>query len=483
MKKIFLTITILMVLLSSCERIDYNDINQNPYSPTEDNIDAMLLGGMLSYSQLGNRAGYSVASLYAQYQAQFAYSNEQLYNQFPGEWKTNYVDILSNLKVVANTTEDLRGSTVNMNAIAELMSVLVWKRVTDTFGDVPYFEALQGGNNITPAYTTQRDIYIDLISRVKDARDMIDSTQFVPNANTDIFYAGDMAKWGKFANSLLLSLTIQLSNTDLASMAQTEFNNALNNGYGVMESNDEVFTPDLGGGNQNPISTQRSADYNLSKELTDALNGYNGPWGAGFNDPKNVTSTAGNTPDYRLAKYSSSNMNDGIPYGFQSYPGGGADMNNTLDSEGSDYTLFSAAYTWLNRAEGALIYASDDDSNTMLTNAIVTSYDQHGLQASDGEARATLRITNVTGEVTLAQVIGEEKWFALFPDGFSAWTEYRRTGYPMLHAAPEATNGGIIPHRMIYPIGEASSNPDGYSQGVQGLTPADDKNTSKIWWE
>ncbi|HIP58698.1 MAG TPA: SusD/RagB family nutrient-binding outer membrane lipoprotein, partial [Archaeoglobus profundus] len=361
MKKIFLTITILMVLLSSCERIDYNDINQNPYSPTEDNIDAMLLGGMLSYSQLGYRAGYSVASLYAQYQAQFAYSNEQLYNQFPGEWRTNYVDILSNLKVVANTTEDLRGSTVNMNAIAELMSVLVWKRVTDTFGDVPYFEALQGGNNITPAYTTQRDIYIDLISRVKDARDMIDSTQFVPNANTDIFYAGDMAKWGKFANSLLLSLTIQLSNTDLAPMAQTEFNNALNNIYGVMESNDDnmVFTPDLGGGNQNPISTQRSADYNLSKELTDSLTGVNGSWGPEYGDCKNVTSTAGNDPDSRLYRYCNpDNTTVGIPYGFASYSGGGADMNNTLDSEGSDYTLFNAAYTWLNRAEGALIYAS-----------------------------------------------------------------------------------------------------------------------------
>jgi len=389
------------------------------------------------------------------------------------------------LKVVANTTEDLRGSTVNINAIAELMSVLVWKRVTDTFGDVPYFEALQGGNNITPAYTTQRDIYIDLISRVKDARDMIDDTKFTPNANVDIFYGGDMDKWGKFANSLLLSLTIQLSNTDVASMAQTEFNNALNNSYGVMENNDDnmVFTPDLGGGNQNPISTQRSADYNLSKELTDALNGNPGPWGPGEFDPKNVTSTAGNSPDYRLAKYSSANMTDGVPYGFQNYSGGGADMNDTLDGEGADYTLFSAAYTYLNRAEGALIYASGENSDDMLRNAIVTSFTQHGLPDTLANNKADERIADATGTVTKAQVIGEEKWFALFPDGFSAWTEYRRTGYPMLHPAPKSTNGGVIPHRMLYPSGEASSNPSGYSQGVQGLTPADDKNTSKIWWE
>jgi hypothetical protein len=36
---------------------------------------------------------------------------------------------------------------------------------------------------------------------------------------------------------------------------------------------------------------------------------------------------------------------------------------------------------------------------------------------------------------------------------------------------------------MLYPVNAQSVNPNGWAQGVQGLVPADDANTSKIWWE
>jgi len=487
MKKIFLTLTIFSIVISSCDRIDYGDINQNPYSPTESNIDAQMRASMISFATFGFRAGYSVPSLYAQYQSQYSYSNEQVYNQFTGSWSRYYVNCLNNLKEISNTTQDVRGDTANMRAIAELTSVLIWKRITDTFGDVPYAEALQGSANLTPAYSSQKDIYTDLIARTKAARDMIDTSAFTPDADTDIFYGGDMSKWGKFANSLLLSLTIQLTNTSMAGMAKTEFMSALSNSYGVMQSpaDDLVFVPDVTGNNQNPISTQRPADYNLSKELTDALNGKAGPWGPNMTDPKNVTSTAGNTPDKRLTVYSDSRYGDGLPYGYTNYGSSMASMNDNLDSEGAPFTLFSAAYTWLNRAEASLpsVYNTGESTNTMFANGVIVSFLKSGLSVADGSSKATERLGDVAGSVTMAQVIGEEKWFALFPDGNAAWAEQRRTGYPMLQPAPQATNGGVIPHRMLYPIGESSSNSNGYSQGVAALMPADDKNTSKIWWE
>ena len=484
MKKIFITLTVFALVLSSCERVDFGDANQDPYAPTANNIDAMMRGALAAYAEQGidSRAGYSVATLYAQYQSQTVYTNEQNYSHFQGDWETNYVSVLNNLKAIANTTTDVRGNTANMQAIAELVSVLSWKRLTDTFGDVPYTEALQGGQNFTPAYTSQEAIYTDLIARTKAARDMMDPAAFTPNADTDIYYGGDMDKWGKFANSFILALTIQLSNTSLAGMAQTEFQAALADSHGLLESasDDLKFTPDLAGGMVNPISKQRAADYNLSKELTATLLGQPA-WGPLYGDDKNPTSTVGNSADARIAAFADA-VGDGLPYGYTNNTATGVSMSDTYDQAGSSFTLFSAAYTWLNRAEGALIYASGENANTMLTNGIVESFTAAGMGAF-GAAKATERIADVAGAVTLAQVIAEEKWLALFPDGFAAWAEQRRTGFPALHAATDAVNGGVIPHRMLYPSGEAVANPNGWAQGVSTLTPADDKNTSTIWWE
>jgi len=489
MKKLFNFITIIALVgltLSSCSRIDFGDINRDETVPVNADIDALMRGAMSNFATNGGRVYYSNASLYAQYQSQTTYTQEQRYVQYQGSWYSYYIRQLNGLKVIANTTEDVRGATDNMRAIAELMSVFIYKRITDTFGDVPYYDALQTVDDLTPSYTPQRDIYKDLISRAKAARDLLNPDAFTPDAATDIYYGGDIYKWGKFANSLIMALSIQLSNTDLAGEAEAAFNEALNNSYGVIEENADnmVFVPDVAGGLDNPISRSRAADFNVTKELTDALKGNPGPWGAGMEDPKNVTSN--HTYDQRVEAYTSSG-GDGLPFGYTSYTYTADSMNDTYDSPSSPFTLFSAAYTWLNRAEGALIYNSGEDKEEMLTEGIKRSYEAAGLDTAAGEAYAAARVADANDPAVApgewAQVIGEEKWFALFPDGYAAWAEQRRTGWPALQPAPHAVNGGVIPHRMLYPDNSKNVNPEGWAQGVQGLSPAEDLNTSKIWWE
>ena len=485
MKKLIYIAALVVLTLSSCKRIDFGDINQNPYGAHEGNIDALMRGAMSNFATNGGRVYYSNASLYAQYQSQTTYTQEQRYMHYQGSWYSYYVNQLANLKEITNAT-DVRGPIDNMKAISELMSVLITKRITDTYGDIPYFDALNGADLTTPNYDPQKEIYLDLLKRAKDARDLLNPNAFTPDANTDIFYGGDIDKWGKFANSLIMALAIQMSETSESTTAQAAFNEALNNSYGVIEDNADnmVFTPDPAGGTKNPISRSRAGDFNVSKELTDALMGNPGPWGAGLTDPKNVTSN--HTYDLRVEKYTE-NGSDGLPYGYASYPSAADSMNDTFDSEDSPFTLFSAAYTWLNRAEGALIYGTGEDAATMLTNGIVRSYTAVGLTTADANTYATVRVADA-GDATIApggmaQVIGEEKWFALFPDGFAAWAEQRRTGYPNLQPAPDAVNGGVIPHRMLYPLNSKNINPNGWAQGVQGLLPQEDLNTSKIWWE
>ena len=499
MKKLIYIVALVALSFSSCDRIDFGDINRDPSVPEKGNIDALMRGAMVSYGSIGERNYYSNPTLYAQYQAQTAYTQEQLYAHYVGSWYKYYTEELGNLKEVTKIDEDVRGSTDNMKAIAELTSVLITKRITDTFGDIPYFDALNDAENVTPSYDKQKDIYLDLILRAKNARDLLNDNAFRPDAATDIYYGGDINKWRKFANSLILALSIQLSKTDAAPLAEAAFNEALTNAYGVIEENDEnlVFTPDVTGGGVNPISRSRAADYSVTKELTDALKGNPGPWESDINGKKNPTTN--HTLDQRVFVYTLNQ--DGLPYGYKEYSnynGTGQNMTDIFDQEDSPFTLFSAAYTWLNRAEGALIYNTGENVANMLTEGIKRSYTQYydfftanNISNSQvdtwAQDHATTRIADANDPAIapdgMAQVIGEEKWFALFPDGFAAWAEQRRTGFPKLHPAPDATNGGVIPHRYLYPDNSRNVNPTGWEKGVQGLTPQEDKNTSKIWWE
>jgi len=500
MKKILILLTIVALGFSSCKRIDFGDINRDPSTPTQGDIDGLMRGAMVSFTTGAGRVYYSNATLYAQYQSQTIYTQEQRYVQYKGSFYSYYVNQLAPLNEVYNTMVDpkLRGDTDNMRAIAKLMSILIMKRVTDTYGDVPYFDALQGFGNLTPGYTSQKDIYLDLLAQAKAARDLLNSSAFTPDADTDIFYGGDIAKWGKFANSLILALSLQLSNTSEAATAKAAYQEALGNSYGLMESyeDDMVFRPDPRGKVFNPISSSRPGDFKITKEFVDAMKGnLPGVWGSGITDAKNITSN--HTYDKRIEAIADDATADGLAFGYQHYPKAirkaATAMTSKLNSENAPFVIFSAAYTWFNRAEGVITsgWNTSDTFDNALTNGIIESYKRFYDSYSPSDQTtavnyatttyAPARVADAAGKQ--AQVLGEEKWFALFPDGFAAWAEQRRTGWPALHPAPDAVNGGVIPHRMLYPDNERNVNPNGWAQGVQGLLPAEDLNTSKIWWE
>jgi hypothetical protein len=103
------------------------------------------------------------------------------------------------------------------------------------------------------------------------------------------------------------------------------------------------------------------------------------------------------------------------------------------------------------------------------------------LELGDGANYALARVADA-GSVGELQVIGEEKWVALYPLGYDSWSEWRRTEFPVLQPAPDAINSGDIPRRYNYPSDETTLNSSNYQAGVSGLSPATDNNTSRVWW-
>src|SRR5690606_26529361 len=78
--------------------------------------------------------------------------------------------------------------------------------------------------------------------------------------------------------------------------------------------------------------------------------------------------------------------------------------------------------------------------------------------------------------------IGVQNWLGLFGQGFEAWTEWRRTGYPSLSPAIDPINIESIPTRYPYATNEQTLNNASYSAAVSDLDGGD-RLTSKVWWD
>lgn len=493
----YLLLTVFLVnTFIACENVDFGDINDNKNGSEEPATSGLLSGSIMTYATFTNRTGVTIPTLLVQYQAQVTYTDEMLYAETPYSWTTYYTALVGLSKIIEITSDPaqvtpeviLQGDPANQQGVATIMRAVIMKRVTDVYGEAPFKEAFKGLGDITPAYDTQEEIYKTLITQVKAARDMIDPTK--PAAKGDILYNGNSAQWKKFANSLLMQLSLQLSKRYPAAngYAATEFNAALSHADGpIVNIADEAWFKyqDLAGF-RNPWFANRTADYFLSREFTDALKGNN--------TANNRTSN--HTFDNRLRVYARSITNNGVPYGFRSGSGSGAAQMNRVYywNATSPLPLMTASYTFLNRAEAAARGWTSENALDMLQTGIVKSYEtlqNHTVvnaapltNLTDGTAYAAARVADAaTVPGGVLQIIGEEKWVSLYGQAFDAWAEWRRTGYPNLLPATDFLNNGQIPRRFLYPREEPSLNGANYTAAVGRLQPGEDDNAARVWWD
>src|SRR5690606_35078576 len=139
-------------------------------------------------------------------------------------WNNVYMDVLINLdqsaKVIGETppTDPIVAS--NQLAIIEIMKVYTFAKLVESFGDIPYSQALDY-NNISPSYDKDEEIYADLIARLTSTLATLDVSQ--GSWTQDLLYDGDVAAWKKFGASLLLQMGIRIADVDatLANQAVT----------------------------------------------------------------------------------------------------------------------------------------------------------------------------------------------------------------------------------------------------------------------
>lgn len=454
-----LAVTALVV--TSCNKIkDFGTTNVNPQEITTLSTSAVLSNAEVGLAGWANSAR---AGMYCQYFSEAEYPSTSRYSIPQLSFGGNYSGTLLNLKTIID-----KSANPNEVAVARILSQYTYWNMTDLWGDIPYSQAMKGAS-VIPAYDKQEDIYKGMIAELKAAITGFTAAQ---GLNGDLIYSGNIANWAKFANSMRAMMALRLSKKypGATEYAATEFKAAIADGVITANSeNCQLAYP--GGSFRNPyFETNLTArDLGESKTIADALIGLG---------------------DARQTAFGSSNT--GVPYGWsegnintwrEANPGWSRIFSPAYRTETYPTCIMNAAELYLARAEAADRGWTTESTSAMFQAGVNASFARWGLAAP--AATYFSQTPNVLGAAgTNLKPIATQRWFATFPNGIQGWSEWRRTGFPVLAPAvsPLSTTHSQIPSRYTYFTDEYSLNPTGVAAAVARIPGGADVQEAKVWW-
>jgi hypothetical protein len=159
----------------------------------------------------------------------------------------------------------------------------------------------------------------------------------------------------------------------------------------------------------------------------------------------------GGATESQTAGNANETSNVGVPYGHErafidSWTGSHANwarvLRGDLRKENGKVNVITAAEVLLARAEAADRGWTSENAATLLQNGVNTSFEQWGIAAPAASyfAQADVAFTAPTGTGANLKQIALQRYIATYPNGLQGWSEWRRTGFPVLTPAPDALN-------------------------------------------
>lgn len=251
----------LVLTAASCS--DFGDVNVNPESLNSGNVNYSMVFSNAQHQLLGSDwDGWRNQCIYAEqwmqhtnsigwwwsYNTGYAFSD----GYSSAYWDGIYSGGRGAVRDVT-TVRDLWKDDAEHVAdyqLARITRVLVMSRLTDTYGDLPYFEAGNPGISGYPKYDAQKDVYMDMLKELDEAHEALKGQSKAPMGKQDLYYEGDCAKWRSFASSLMLRLAMRLANVDEAT-AKTYVAKAVANGDLILNYADNCKLNHEGGATTN----------------------------------------------------------------------------------------------------------------------------------------------------------------------------------------------------------------------------------------
>ena len=476
MKNRLLILIPLLSLFASCTD-DITGLNTDTKRPTYTEANYLFTNAehAMVDQVTSTSVNFNVFRLLAQQWTEVQYPQESQYDltgrTIPDtHWTTYYRDVLRDFKEAKSILVDQQAGATpedlavinNKIAIIDILTAYSYGILVDTFGDVPYTEALDIVAFPQPKYDDAQTIYKDLIAKLTTASNALD-TDADSFGDADLIYHGDAASWARFANSLRLRMAINMDDVDHA-YATTEAAAAIADGLISSSAQGTYMTYAATQPNANPLYVDLVAsgrfDFLPADTFVNRLNALNDP-----RRPKFFTEFNG---AYKGGVYGALNVYDNYSH-----------LTPTIQDPTYPGVLFTYSEVQFLLAEAVERGLTTGSASTYYNAGITASMQDWGVASADISAYL---LTVPYDSATWKQKIGEQSWIALYNRGFEAWTNYRRLDYPALQV-PEITYGDIteVPKRYSYPNREQTLNAASLEAAVAKL--GNNAITTKIFWD
>lgn len=292
MKRYYIIIILLLLFSTACED-DFYGLNEDIKNPAAVPGESLFTSAQKSLvdQMVSTNVNYNPTRYLSQYWTATTYTDEPNYDfitrNIPEQhWSELYRKTLKNLdeatKVLAATQVPAVEAVAQQNKIriAEIHKIYAFSVLVETFGNIPYSEALDI-NILLPKFDDALTIYQDLLTRLDAAINALDD-KAGSYSNGDNIYFGDVAAWKRFGNSLKLRMGLTLADLPAtAQLAKSTVESAVAGGVFTSNADNATMHYLTSPPNTNPLYIDLVAsgrkDFVAANTIVDAMNALNDP--------------------------------------------------------------------------------------------------------------------------------------------------------------------------------------------------------------
>lgn len=469
------------LFLSSCKKHEYYQTNpNNPSTGTP----ALLLTNILTST-------FNVSPLSSSYSDRHLTFFERVNTNVNYGWAQAGFGSYDLLRQVKDMDEKAQASgEQNYRGLAKFFRAVYFLQLTETFGDVPYSEAMKALENVpAPKYDLQKDVFKGILTELDEANSLLDPAKGFMSG--DIIYGSvastQVVKWKKLVNAFTLRVLVHLSKkeSDADLNIKARFQNIIANPakYPLMTSNadnGQITYNTSATNNAYPTFQSLSLQTSVAMEkgFVDILKS--------LNDPRlfQMAEPVSGQPSNVISSYAG--VNAGLSVSAQQSASGAASKvkSRYWNSAVNEPMIFlgyaeqefliaeAIARNWISGAGTAQQHYS---------NGIVASMQFYGISGAPVTAYLAQSSVMFDPANAISHII-TQKYIALFMNsGWEAFFEQRRTGVPVFNVGPGTLNSGLVPKRWLYPQNEFSLNAENVKAAVQRQYGGTDNINGMMW--
>lgn len=467
MKKIFISVVVAALTMTSCER-DISALNENPKSA---NIFDPNYG--ISGAEIGIVNAMATPSVntnnfrfFTQQMTETQYVDEARYNLLKRNvadrfWALMYSQI-NKAELSKNRLTEIGDTNKTKMASLEALQIYAFSVLVDTYGDVPYSKAIDIENNPNPAYDDALSIYKDLLKRI-DAVNA--SLQGAPTGfTTDKIFNGNPVKISKFLNAVKLRIAVTLADVEPA-LAKAAAESAYTDGLPTSNADNIGLTFDVSGLYTSPlyqemVSSGRN-DFVPADTFVEEMND--------SDDPRRSFYFTKVNDEFRGGKYGVLNTYSDFSH-----------VNEEILIPNYTYNLIEHSEVEFMLAEAASKGFNVGSVGSHYDAGIRSSMNKWKVPSEKIEAYMQNNSYAATSG-TDKEKIGKQAWIATFNRGFEAWGFSRRLDFKTFKKPFKFD----VPVRLPYPVKEGSVNNDNRTTAVvkQFGNISRDVQGQKLFWD